>query len=313
MRMLARRVKYRRYPGTTSTRISDTSPAHRLPVTATPCHGQEQPSGDTYLGAHVLQSVETSLKLLPLADGEHAAVPIWIRHSQAAYCHASTGGIPAFIRLLRGHAQMSRLLSVVLVFLVLSAMAAAAEHPCDVLDKQTAERLVGTLVRDQGNARSAGQRMPDYTEIACLYRSVNWNPPRGHVVLSDSEYPSTQAATASFQQSRQRAIDVQGDVAVKDRRGLGDAATVVKSTHEVLVQIVKGRKIVVARLSRQDGIHDLSVPDRAADLLLEVAAQAVRDLGPHPTTVRPMAQMPPRPPPPPVDPRTGLRPPTIGW
>lgn len=208
---------------------------------------------------------------------------------------------------------MPRLLPVVLVLLLLPVLATAAEHPCDVLDKQMAERLVGTPVRDKGNARSAGDRMPDHTVIACLYTSVNFNPPRGHVVLADSEYPSTQAAAAAFHKSRQIAIDMRGDVTVKDRRGLGDAAAVIRSTHSVLVQIVKGRKFVVARLDRQDAIHDLSVPDRAADLLVEVAAQAAQDLGPHPTTIRPMAQMPPRPPPPPVDPRTGLRPPAITW
>lgn len=206
---------------------------------------------------------------------------------------------------------MSRVLAVVLVLLVLPAPA-AAEHPCDVLDKQTAEALIGVPVRDFARSQgSQGSRMPDSTVLTCAYRSVNWNPPRGDVMLTDSEYPSVQAATVAFEQLRKPGTHLRGDVVVKDKLGLGDAATIIKTTHEVVVMIVRGKKVVVARLTRQDRIDDVTVPDRAVDLLVEVAARVTRLVGPHPTTIGPMGQPLPQSPPPPIDPRTGLRPPWI--
>lgn len=205
---------------------------------------------------------------------------------------------------------MSRVLPVVMASLMLPAPAvAAAEHPCDVLDKQTAEALIGTPLREY--ARSKGDRMPDSTVLTCLFRSVNWNPPRGDVMLTDSEYPSVQAAEAAFQQLRKAGTHLFGDVAVRDKPGLGDAAMILKTTHQVTVMILRGKKIAIARLNRQDRIDDVTVPDRVVDLLVEVTTKVTRLVGAHPTTIGPMHEPLPRSPPAPIDPRTGLRPPTI--
>ena len=163
-----------------------------------------------------------------------------------------------------------RLLTVLLALtLCLSAaLAQGTSHPCDVLDRQTAELLLGGTSREPASGRSR-EKHADITVAGCMYSSADRSLPRASTVrLFEYEYPSAQAARRAFNESRSRQLD---PAPVWDSKpSIGESAGLWRSEDGLGLLILKGNKVLDLQVSRQNWKNVSSLPD----LLSKIGARA---------------------------------------
>ena len=157
---------------------------------------------------------------------------------------------------------------------VLPAVQRGAPHPCEVLDRQTAESLLGGASRESGGGRGR-QKLAEVTIAGCMYTSADRNIPRPSIVqLFEYEYLSSEAAKRVFNETRSRQVDPSHTW--ENKPGIGESAAIWKTEDRLGIVILKGNRILDLNVSRLDWRQTTSLPG----LVTEVGARAARMLWP---------------------------------
>jgi len=169
---------------------------------------------------------------------------------------------------------LRHLLSILLMFALcpFPAIAQDRPHPCDVLDRRTAEAILGGALRQPVNGRNRDKHA-DRTIAGCMYFSAARSRPRTSIVkLFEYEYSSSQAAKRAFDESRSRQLDP--PVVWENKPRIGESAGLWSSEDGLGILILKGNKVLDLQVSRQDWRNASSLPDLVSD----VGARAVSTL-----------------------------------
>jgi hypothetical protein len=181
----------------------------------------------------------------------------------------------AFVRLNNSTAsnrmKLHRPVAVVLVAVALHAPSASQiPHPCDVLDRATAELLIGVPTREPRNGRSR-HKEPEYTVAGCIYFSAKGALPGTAIVrLFEYEFPSQEAAKRTFAENRTRLLDQ--SFTWENKVGIGDAASLSRSEDALGLFILRGKKILQLEVNRHGWKSVASLPERFVSLGVRATA-----------------------------------------
>jgi len=168
--------------------------------------------------------------------------------------------------------RLHRPIAAVLVAVALHAPSASqTPHPCDVLDRTTAELLIGVPTREPQNGRSR-QKEQVYTVAGCVYFSAQGALPRtATVTLFEYEFPSQEAAKRTFAENRTRLLDQ--SITSESKPGIGDAASLWRSEDGLGLFILRGKKILQVDVNRSNWKSVASLPNGLVDLGVRATAR----------------------------------------